>query len=182
MNNYIQQYKPFLLFLAKFFLTYLVLTAIYQFYLRSYENGSVDGITSNVSSLTEKILQLVDENAEMVKDEAGEYFLVIFNNNYVGRIIEGCNAISVIILFVSFIVAFSSTIKSTILYILGGSFLIYILNILRVGFIIMILDKYPEQEHLIHGVLFPLIIYGIVFLLWFLWIYKFSKHASEETK
>lgn len=182
MNNYIQQYKPFLLFLAKFFLTYLVLTAVYQFYLRTYESGDIDGITSNVSELSEKFLRLSDEQARMVKDEGGEYFLVIFNNNYVGRIIEGCNAISVIILFVSFIVAFSSTVKSTLLYVFGGGLLIYVLNVLRVGFIIMILDKYPEQEHLIHGVLFPLIIYGIVFLLWFLWIYKFSKHASSEIK
>lgn len=158
------------------------MTTIYQFYLRSYENNNIDGITANVSELTEKFLRICDPQASMVKDEGGEYFLVIFNNNYVGRIIEGCNAISVIILFVSFIVAFSSTVKSTLLYVLGGSTIIYILNILRIGFIIMILNKYPEQEHLIHGVLFPLIIYGIVFLLWFLWIYKFSKHASKETK
>ncbi|WP_264543568.1 MULTISPECIES: exosortase family protein XrtF [Flavobacterium] len=182
MNNYIQQYKPFLLFLAKFFLTYLVLTVIYQLYLKSYEGNSVDGITSNVSVLSEKLLQVSDENAKTVKDERGEYYLVIYNNNYVGRIIEGCNAVSVIILFVSFIVAFSTTIKPTLLYVLAGSVLIYVLNILRIGFIIMILNKFPEQEHIIHGVVFPLIIYGIVFLLWFLWIYKFYKYASEETK
>lgn len=182
MNNYIQQYKPFLFFLTKFFLAYLVLTIVYQSYLRSYENNRVDGITANVSGLSEKFLRLSDEQTRMVKDERGEYFLVIYNNNYLGRIIEGCNAVSVIILFVSFIVAFSTTIKPTLLYMLAGSVLIYVLNILRIGFIIMILNKFPEYEHIIHGVIFPLIIYGIVFLLWFLWIYKFSKHASEKTK
>lgn len=159
-----------------------MLTVIYQLYLKSYEGNSVDGITSNVSVLSEKLLQVSDENAKTVKDERGEYFLVIYNNNYMGRIIEGCNAVSVIILFVSFIVSFSTTVKPTLLYVFGGSVLIYVLNILRIGFIIMILDKFPEQEHIIHGVIFPLIIYGIVFLLWFLWIYKFYKYASEETK
>lgn len=180
MNNYIQEYRPFLLFLAKFFISYLLLTVMYQVYLKSYNGNSIDGITSNVSLLSEKLLQAIDENAKMVKDARGEYFLVIFNNNYVGRIIEGCNAISVIILFVSFIVSFSTTFKTTFLFALGGSVLVYLLNVLRIVFIIIILDKYPGNEHIIHGVVFPLIIYGIVFMLWLLWINKFYKNASKK--
>ncbi len=153
---------------------------MYQVYLNSYDGNGIDGITSNVSFLSESLLQMIDDNAKMIKDVKGEYFKVIFNNNYIGRIIEGCNAISVIILFVSFIISFSTNFKHTFLYVLAGSVLVYLLNILRIVFIIIILDKYPRYEHIIHGVVFPLIIYGIVFLLWLLWINKFYKYESQK--
>ena len=41
---------------------------------------------------------------------------LIINNKYLARVIEGCNSISIIILFVSFIVAFSGPLKTTFFY------------------------------------------------------------------
>ena len=42
MENYIVQYKPFLLFLGKFFLSYLVLTFVYQSYLNQFESKEME--------------------------------------------------------------------------------------------------------------------------------------------
>ena len=100
---------------------------------------------------------------------------VIINDKYVARVIEGCNAISIIILFVSFIVAFASTFKATFLYIIFGSLLIYFTNILRIAFIVVALYKYPQFENILHNIVFPSLIYGMTFLLWVLWVSKFSK-------
>ncbi|MES2811931.1 MAG: exosortase family protein XrtF [Bacteroidota bacterium] len=177
MNNYFQQYKPFLLFLGKFFLSYLVLTVLYKTYLLYFGEGTVDEITSNVAYLTQKISNLFGVDITTVKKLL--HYQIMYKGKFTARIIEGCNAISVIILFIAFIVAFSGKLKVTLLYIFGGSLLIYILNVFRIIFLTVLVCHFPNQEHLLHGVLFPLIIYGIVFLLWVIWVNKFSSYASK---
>lgn len=178
MKALFDQYKPFLLFLGKFFLAYLVLTILYQSYLESLVQ-KVDLFTDNVSCLTRFVARTFGMDYDVTVDSANEQIKVLYNGNYQMRIIEGCNAISVIILFISFVLAFSSKFKSTLLYCCGGGALIYILNIFRIVFLAVLLYKYPKQEHLLHGVLFPFIIYGIVFLLWLVWIKKYSKYAAK---
>jgi len=177
LNNYFQQYKPFLLFLGKFFLSYLVLTFLYRFYLATVPDYLVDGITANVSKLVMKFAEWFGVSIE-TKLVYMDYD-IIYKGKIVARIIEGCNAISVIILFIAFIVAFSGKLKATVLYILGGSLLIYVLNIFRIIFLTVLVFHFPNQEHLLHGVLFPLVIYGIVFLLWIIWVNKFSGYARK---
>lgn len=172
------QYKPFLLFLGKFFLAYLLLTILYQTYLENLV-AKVDLFTENVSCLTRFVARTFGMDYDISIDNANEQIKVLYNGNYQMRIIEGCNAISVIILFLSFVLAFSSKFQSTLFYCIGGGALIYILNIFRIVFLAVLLYKYPEQEHLLHGVLFPSIIYGIVFLLWLIWIKKYSNYATK---
>jgi exosortase family protein XrtF len=98
----------------------------------------------------------------------------------VARIVEGCNAISVIILFIAFVIAFKGDFKKTVLFVLAGSILIHLLNVVRIALIAIALYHYPQHEHLLHGVIFPLIIYGIVFLLWVIWVNQFSSYATEK--
>lgn len=177
MKKYFIQYKPFLLFLGKFFLAYAILTFFYQFYLmRSLDK--VDSITRIVAQNTLQVLQLFD-NASIEEVKVDQFIKVFYKQKYVIRIIEGCNAMSVIVLFISFVIAFSGKIKQTVFFILGGSFIIYSLNIFRIALLSVLLFHYPEQEHFYHGIVFPLIIYGTVFILWVIWVNKFSKYASK---
>jgi exosortase family protein XrtF len=179
LKKYFIQYQPFLLFLGKFFLAYLMLTLIYQFYLGSF-NNSIDGITANVARLTENTANFFDVKIATVKDYM--HYNIVYNNKITATIIEGCNAISVIILFISFVIAFSGKLKQTVLFIFFGSLFIYILNILRIIILSVLLYYYPAQEHILHGVIFPLIIYGAVFILWVIWVNKFSEYATKTTK
>jgi exosortase family protein XrtF len=143
-------------------------------------NDGVDAITTHVAHLTESSAHLMGVN--LSTEIYVTHYTILYQGKAVGRIIEGCNAISVIILFISFVVAFSGKWKPTSLFILTGSLLIYVLNIFRIIFLVVLLYYYPTQEHLLHGVLFPLIIYGIVFILWVIWVNNFSKYASKNTK
>ena len=104
------------------------------------------------------------------------------NGRYLASIIEGCNAISIIILFIAFIVAFAKGFKKTFFFIFVGSLLIYVVNVLRIVILAIALYHYPNQEKLLHGVVFPGIIYGMVFLLWMLWIKKLvpKNEAKDE--
>lgn len=182
MKKYIIQYKPFLIFLLKFFLSYLILTFLYQIYLNSFDSSSleVDSITQLVSVQTQQTIELFQNNSHLEPHPKQNSNMLFVEGKNVARVVEGCNAISVIILFIAFVIAFKGNLKKTVLFILAGSILIYVLNIIRIALIAIALYHYPQHEHLLHGVVFPLFIYGVVFLLWVIWVNKFSVYAIQK--
>lgn len=181
MKNLLQQYKPFLLFLGKFLLTYVVLTVLYQSYLNRFESmaNQVDSFTQMVANQTQTLMSIFDNDVQIESHSTEPSVKIIYNGKYVSRIIEGCNALSVMILFVSFVVAFTGRWKQTLLFVFFGLLLIHLLNISRIALLSVALYHFPEQEQLLHAVIFPLIIYGVVFLLWVIWVNKFSLHANK---
>jgi exosortase family protein XrtF len=180
LKRYFIQYQPFLLFLGKFFLSYILLTAMYRLYLARVDDNMLDGITINVAQLTQQLGNLFGIGIATQSDYM--HYGIIYKDKIVARIIEGCNGISVIILFISFVIAFSGKWKQTVFFILGGSAILYILNIFRIILLSVLIYHFPNQEAILHGVVFPLIIYGIVFILWVIWVNNFSNYAAKYTQ
>ncbi|MCZ8228106.1 exosortase family protein XrtF [Flavobacterium sp.] len=180
MKNYWTLYKPFLKFIGTFLLAFILLTFLYQWYLSGYEKNQIDGITRLVASHVEKVLQVFDSNSAVVYDNKTK-ISILMHQKEVARIIEGCNAISVVILFVSFVMAFAGRITTALLFLIGGSVLIYLLNVIRIAVLSVLLYRFPAYEHLLHGVIFPLFIYGVVFILWFIWVNYFSSYGKKST-
>lgn len=176
------KYKSSTLFLVKFFITYFLLFAIYATYLNKYQvkdsGFQCAPITTIVADQTVSILNFFGYNVVSMQHNKEMSVKLLVNNHYIARVIEGCNSISIIILFVAFIVAFSGPIKSTIIYAFAGSLIIYLINILRIAFLTIMLYKYPNQQMVLHNLLFPAIIYGTTFLLWVIWVQKFSHHKK----
>ena len=154
-----------------------MLSYTYKLYL-DYSDGSKyypDYLTNLVSKQTDLILGSLDYRAQSVPHPDEPSMKVIVNEKYVARIIEGCNSVSIIILFLSFILAFAGKFKETFFYIFAGSILIWSINLLRIVIITIGLYKYPWRYEELHTVIFPLIIYGFVFLLWMFWVNRFAK-------
>lgn len=172
--------KLILIFLIKFFVTYFLLFGVYSVYLKKsqqkeegvFKTASITALVADQSIAT---LRFFNFNVRKQQHKQELSIKLIIEGEYTARVIEGCNSISIIILFIAFIVAFSSTLKATTLYILFGSFLIYAINIVRIAFLTVMIYKYPAYQEFLHGILFPAIIYGITFLLWVVWVNKFSK-------
>lgn len=181
MKEYLLQYQSFLLFLVKFFVTYLVLSVLYAQYLNQFDaqHNQVDGFTTSVANQTQKVLALFDANAYTAPNDKEPSVKLFYNQKWVSRVIEGCNAISVMILFVSFIIAFSGKWKSTLLFILSGLFIIHLFNVLRIALLSMAVYHFPQHQDFLHSVVFPLFIYGVVFALWIIWVNKFSSYAKK---
>lgn len=184
MKKYFIIYKPFLLFLGKFLLTYLLLTSVYECYLSQFDskNFEVDGFTQLVAKQSKDVLVFFNFDANITPNTKEPGVNLFYNQKHMARIIEGCNGLSVIILFVSFIIAFSGKTKPTILYSIGGSLLIHILNVFRISLLCVLMYYFPNREHVLHGVFFPLFIYGVVFVLWIIWVNKFSKYAKKTVQ
>lgn len=171
-----------MLFLGKFALTYLLLTFIYQLYLNQFDvkANEVDGFTQSVAEQSKQVLlSFNDSHTEFHPTQPS--IKLFYREKFVARIIEGCNALSVIILFIAFVVAFTGKWKSTILFIIGGSLLIHVLNIARIALLAIALYHYPGWEPMLHGVIFPLFIYSVVFMLWVIWVNKYSLYAKKTT-
>ena len=170
--------KTVVLFLIKFFGTYLLLFLLYSFYLEKTQQETAPfacaPITKTVAVQTKYLLNTFGYPTIIVQDTETLAVKLYINDKFTAFIVEGCNAISIIILFIAFIVAFAGKFKTTILYILFGSLLIYFTNIVRIAIISVALQKYPQYQHVLHEIVFPSIIYGMTFLLWFVWIRKFS--------
>ena len=174
LESYYIKYKPFLTFVAKFFLIYLVLSLSYGFYLDQFDQATFepDGITTLVSDQTRDLLKVFGVDAATAPHELEASHKFMVNGKFVARIVEGCNAVSVMILFVAFVVAFKGKLKHTLLFILAGILIIHILNIIRIALLTLALYYYPQYQEFLHGTIFPLVIYGVVFILWVIWVNK----------
>ena len=172
--------RKIVLFLVKFFATYFMLFVFYSFYLQKTQQKNTifvcSPITATVAKQTETVLNWLGYKANHVQHDKEMSVKLLVNGNYTARVIEGCNSISIIILFLAFIIAFPGSFKATILFGFIGSALIYGINILRIAFLTLMLYKYPDEKVLLHNIVFPAIIYGFTFLLWVLWVHKFSNY------
>ena len=182
MKTLFAKYKSVIKFILTFLLVYAVLSVSYKFYL-DFSKGSKyypDYVTNLTALQSESLLETVGYEArtEPHPDEAS--MKLIINDKYVARVIEGCNSLSVIILFISFIVAFSERWKSTLLYLLAGSVLIYVVNLIRIVILSIGLYHYPWRREILHTVIFPLIIYGMVFLLWMFWVNRYARLKKQN--
>ena len=161
--------------------TYLLLSILYAIYLKVSVNAGYfpDYFTNLVARQSGAVLESFGYNSVLTPYKLDDGLLLTIDNRYSVSIVEGCNSISVVILFVSFIIAFSESFKKTLLFLFAGAVLIYVVNILRIAILVVLLYKFPEYEHILHSVIFPGIIYAMVFILWMVWVRMLKPKTSE---
>ncbi len=184
MKALFQKYKSVIRFLVLFLGTYVALSLLYNVYLHfgKSERYYPDPITHLVAKQTSVLTSAFGYQAEITPHPKEASMKLIINGNYLARIVEGCNALSVMALFAAFIVAFHQKWIPTLLYIFVGAVLIYCANLFRIVLLAIALYEYPQYEEILHGVVFPAIIYGMVFLLWVLWVRKIPAKIVENEK
>ena len=181
MKKLFIKYKLVLRFVGLFLGTYFLLSFLYSIYLKfSVQTGySPDFVSELVAKQSRAVLEGFGYQAVLYPDKFEQSMYLTIDNKYSVSIVEGCNSVSVIILFVSFIIAFAEGFKKTFLFLLAGGVLIYVVNILRIAALTVALYKYPQYESLLHGVVFPGIIYSMVFVLWMVWVRMLKTNTSK---
>lgn len=159
-------------------MVYFVLTGLYSFYLnKTQTKGAIfecSPITKMVTNHSEAVAEWFgyDIYTDQNYQELSLMFMV--NEKYVVKIVEGCTSISVMILFLAFIIALTGSIKNTLIFGFAGLVLIYLTNIFRIVALSLIIYHYPTYQDVLHSVFFPAAIYGMVFLLWIIWVNKYA--------
>jgi exosortase family protein XrtF len=161
---------------------YILFSTLYKFYLGFAESANFypDYFTYIVGKQSSYILNGLGYVTQILPHPDEPSLKVIIHGDYVARIIEGCNGVSVLILFASFVIAFSGKLKTTLLYVLSGCVILYVVNIVRIVILSIGIYSFPKQAGFLHTVVFPAIIYGVVFLLWVFWVNRFSKLTKKN--
>jgi exosortase family protein XrtF len=175
------KYRSVVRFVLLFLGSYLILSFLYAGYLQLSKGGAYapDFITHLVAKQSSDMITGFGYKATVIPSTTAPIMELYVNSKYLARIIEGCNAISIIILFMAFIIAFYEKRKKTILFLLAGAVLIYAMNVLRIVILAIALYEFPEQKEILHGVVFPGLIYGMVFLLWMLWVRTLKPRKAD---
>lgn len=181
MKKIFTKYKSVIQFILTFLLVYIGLSLVYKFYLNASVGSHYypDYFTNLVAQQSEALLNTIGYSTQVIKHPDEPSMKLIVNGKYLARIIEGCNAISVIILFISFVIAFSGKLKTTFFFVLAGSVIVYAVNLARIIILTVGLYHYPSHTDFLHTVVFPGIIYGVVFLLWMLWVNRVSNSSKK---
>lgn len=182
MKQLLIKYKSVIRFILTFLLVYISFSLLYKFYLQYSVNTRFypDYMTHLVAEQTKVLLNCLGYHAEVLPHPNEPSQKLMINGKYLARVIEGCNSISVIILFISFVIAFSGKLKYTFIYALAGSVLIYTVNLFRIVVLTIGLYHYPWRRDILHTVIFPGIIYGMVCLLWIIWVNRLSNFVKKQ--
>ncbi len=95
-------------------------------------------------------------------------------------IADVCNGLELIALYIGFIICMPAQVSRKLIFIIGGTMLIYIVNILRCAALVQIYLHYPQYLDFSHHYLFTTIIYVFIFLLWLIFSKKLTIHAAVE--
>ncbi len=174
-----KDFKPVLGILLRFIMIYLVLLFAYQFYLNASKDSGLDPFSGIIANQVNAVQNVLGYSSQLYNDVKNEQVWFYVKKQYVTRMVEGCNAISVMILFVSFVFAFYKGAK-TFIFAGAGLVLLYIMNLLRIVGLNIVMAEHQEYGKMFHDFVFPAVIYGSVVLLWLIWIKFFAlKHENS---
>jgi exosortase family protein XrtF len=93
---------------------------------------------------------------------------------------DNCNGIALFALFTGFIIAYPGNWKRKLVFIPAGILLIELFNIFRVVSL-AILDTHSRAwTEFNHTYTFTIVIYGLIFLLWMLWVNRVSDKSISS--
>lgn len=183
MKELFRKYASVLRFLLIFIGAYILLSLLYGGFLSFSKGGdsAPDVITQRVAQQSHALLHSLGYRSEVIANKELPSMHLWVEGTQVGTIIEGCNSLSIIILFVSFVVAFSAPLKKTVVFLFAGAVLIYAFNLVRIAILAIALYQYPHYQDFLHTIVFPGIIYGLVFVLWVIWVKYVTKFKINES-
>jgi len=161
---------------------YILWFGLYEFWLKP--DGHIDQIiTENISMIMRKMLVWTGYDVHYTQArKLGETYIYLSNAPFpFVRVGASCNGLELLILFTIFIIAYPGKKKHKAIFIFLGLLGIHILNIFRNYWLaLFVLHQEMDMFDLFHRYIFIFMVYGAIFLLWMLWVNKFSKLKDEK--
>jgi exosortase family protein XrtF len=168
-----RQFKTIINFLLVFMLTFFVMSAVYDYYL--HRTGErVDGMSSFVATQAADLLGLLGFEASAYDVDTDKSSHVAMDGFARVKVIEGCNGLSVMILFLAFLLGFPGKIKTKVWFIPAGLLVIHLFNVFRVATLGWAVYSFGETGYPIYKELFTASIYLLVMAIWYVWVQRFG--------
>lgn len=168
------EYRPAILFLIRFLGIYILGNVIYGIWVTGYGNLA-DPFTHIVTNHAASLLRAIGFDADTLSSTVRASVALTLDGKTVVNVFEGCNAINVSILFIAFIVAYKGSWQNTVIFSLLGLVSIYLFNLIRVSSLFLVAKFFPDHLYYMHKFVFTGVIYAYVFVLWYLWVKKYTK-------
>lgn len=176
----LKEFKPALRFVGIFIAVYLVLNFIYGLWIESVR-PSPDRATILVTEQTSVFLNAIGEDVQERIDAGTPTVSLLKKSETVLRVYEGCNGLNVMIVFISFLLAFGGGKKKIIWFLPLGLFIIHLANLMRITLLYYIAEYWQSYFYYVHKYLFTAAIYLVVFLLWWIWVEKIVGTGLKRT-
>jgi exosortase family protein XrtF len=170
----IKEFKPTILFLAKFLGIYLAGNFIYGLWITSCY-PQPDPVTNWVTWHSAEVLTWLGWEVEVVDHASKATTRILFEGRPILAVYEGCNGLNVVIVFIAFLFAFGPVNKSLLWFLPMGLLIIHLSNILRIVLLFWVSIKMPDYLYFTHKYLFTAFIYFFVFILWIVWVMRYGK-------
>ena len=164
--------------LARFLVTAILLyvgwTALYELWIhpdRTLELWIVQSISDSGAYLLKMM------GYELITSEFMEehYRTMGIDGTHGVYISDSCAALPLMALFAGFILAYPGNWKAKLAYIPIGIASIHIINIIRIIGLMLLAKHAPSSLDFNHHYTFTFVVYAYIFLLWVMWVNKFSK-------
>lgn len=172
------------------FLNFLLVFSIliilwFGFYENIYELDNIIGlniqrnISIHVAKFSMFFIQLFGYFP--ILDTSTDFVIIKIEGHYLNHgvwIGEPCNGLKVFGLFAIFIIAFQGKWLNKLWFIPTGIGILHLANAIRIAILTIISAENPSILDFNHNITFQILVYGLVFGLWYIWVNKFSKKES----
>ncbi len=167
--NFSLSKNPVVFFLLKVLALYFIWYCVYDLWLHPQETMDLFVIDKTIAFskwILESLGYTVFTGAERVIGVDGTGGLWIGDN---------CNGVALFALFSGFVIAYKGKVKYKLIYLIVGVLSIQLLNVFRVV-ALGILDTHSRAwTEFNHTYTFTIVIYAYIFMLWMIWVNRFSE-------
>jgi exosortase family protein XrtF len=168
------EFRPTIFFLLRFVSLYLLTNVLYGVYITAY-HPKPDPVTHMVTVQTAAVLRATGWEV-MAEDEYSKPITnLLYNDQAILAVYEGCNGVNTMLIFVAFIVAFGPWRKPMLWFIPAGIVIVHLMNLLRISVLFFVSRTMPDAMYFFHKYLFTAFLYAVIFVLWIIWIRKFTR-------
>ncbi|MEQ8524787.1 archaeosortase/exosortase family protein [Gracilimonas sp.] len=167
--------SPIFKFIAKALFIFVIWYMLYELWL--LPDGSLDyWLSLNIIGVSAGIIDFFGYDVFTVNR-------IIGIGEYPGiEIVDGCNGIAAMGLFLGFILAYPGDWKNKASFCFVGIGIIYIVNILRVITLTITQANWPEFFDFTHDYSTTAIFYIVIFILWMVWVNFADSFDSQKQK
>ncbi len=186
--------NPFIRFIALFT---VLIVLWFSFYQNIYQiDNLLTGVNNNFDTQKSISIHLAKFSNVFVSlfgytptlDTTTNYVITSVEGTYFNHgvwIGEPCNGVKVFGLFSIFIIAFPGSWKKKLWFVPMGIFIIHTMNAIRIAILTIISAENPTALDFNHNITFQVVVYGLIFILWYWWVQKYSglnliSNKSEE--
>ncbi len=150
-------------FIIKSLLFFGVWYVIYELWL--LPKGNLDEwLSLNIIAISNGLIQLFGYDVWVM------HRIIGINENVGIEIVNGCNGIAAIGLFLGFILAYPGNWKRRISFSIFGIGVIYLINIIRIVILVVSQEEWYSLTEFMHEYATSTVFYIAIFLLWVLWV------------